>query len=161
MESMSLFHWMVPLLPVLGLAAIGVAVWLAVGKANSGAVPEAANPAADDEKTLALEKMAHVVYGLFSAALIFALFAIAGLILAHLKKSEAQGTWLESHFRWQIRTFWFMLLWSILGMILFFVVIGWVIFIAAAVWYIYRVVFGWVSLAESRTMMSVAKGLPA
>lgn len=47
----------------------------------------------------ALKKMAMVGYGLYAAALIFPVTALATLILAYLKRDEARGTWLESHFR--------------------------------------------------------------
>lgn len=61
-------------------------------------------------------------------------------------------TWLESHFRWQIRTFWFGLLWSVIGLIAAFVVIGYFLLIANAIWIIYRIVKGWLRLADGKEM---------
>src|SRR2546428_11040161 len=82
---------------------------------------------------------------------------IAG-ILNYVKRSEARGTWLESHFRWQIRTFWYGLLWvSLCGL---FVVatlgigllIAWLPFRLIGVWFIYRIVRGWLALMDRRLM---------
>jgi uncharacterized membrane protein len=63
---------------------------------------------------------------------------------------QAAGTWLESHFRWQIATFWWGLLWSVIGAILAFVLVGFIVLFADAVWIIYRIVKGWLRLAERR-----------
>ena len=70
--------------------------------------------------------------------------------LTYVRKEEVAGTWLESHFRWQIRTFWFGLLWAVLGAILFVLIVGWFILAADAIWIIYRIVKGWLRLAERR-----------
>lgn len=148
MGTFSGFFWMMGLLPVLGIAAIAVAIWYGVKKAK--ATPAPAVTEAPTEQENALKKKAHIAYGLYAAAVIFPITAIAGLVLAYIKRDEAQGTWLASHFRWLIRTFWFMLLWSAVGMALFFAIVGWLVFLLAALWYIYRIVFGWVSLAERR-----------
>ena len=68
------------------------------------------------------------------------------------------GTWLESHFRWQIRTFWFGLVWVALC-ILFVVAtfglgifIAWLPLFAVGLWFIYRVARGWLALKERRPM---------
>ena len=70
--------------------------------------------------------------------------------LTYVRKEEVAGTWLESHFRWQIRTFWFGLLWAVLGAILFVLIVGWFILAADAIWIIYRIVKGWLNLSENR-----------
>ena len=74
------------------------------------------------------------------------------VIINYVKKEEAAGTWLESHFRWQIRTFWFGLLWGVIGAILLLVIVGWFVLMADAIWIIYRVVKGWLNLAGNRPM---------
>lgn len=84
--------------------------------------------------------------------------SIIAVILNYIKRSEARGTWLESHFRWQIRTFWFGLLWIVLcgtfiiatlgiGLLLVWLPIGLV-----GLWFVYRIVRGWVTLADSRPL---------
>ena len=61
-------------------------------------------------------------------------------------------TFLESHFRWQIRTFWFGLLWAVPGGILLIIHVGWLILIADAIWIIYRIVKGWLRLNDNNPM---------
>src|SRR5688572_10519368 len=51
-------------------------------------------------------------FGFPPAAFLFGIPGIAGVVVAYVKRSEAAGTWLESHYRWLIRTFWFSLLWA-------------------------------------------------
>jgi uncharacterized membrane protein len=74
------------------------------------------------------------------------------VVINYVKKEDVAGTWLESHFRWQIRTFWFGLLWGVIGGILLLVLIGWFVLVADAVWIIYRIVKGWLNLYENRPM---------
>ena len=112
----------------------------------------------------------HVIYGLHAlsvligittpafivTAFVFGLPSIVAVILNYLKRDEARGTFLESHFRWQIRTFWFTLLWCVVGGLLFATVIGAVLaipmFLAVGVWVIYRVVRGWLALKDGKAM---------
>src|SRR6187200_1383332 len=78
--------------------------------------------------------------------------SIIAVILNYLKRSEARGTWLESHFRWQIRTFWFGLLWVCLCMLFIVGTLGIGILIAwlplgfITIWFIYRIARGWLAL---------------
>ena len=77
-----------------------------------------------------------------------------GAVIHYAKRAEARGTYLESHFRWQIRTFWFTLLWCAVGALMFATVIGTLVaipmFIAVGVWVIYRVVRGWLALKDGK-----------
>ncbi|MDH4087164.1 MAG: hypothetical protein OEV27_06150 [Nitrospira sp.] len=84
--------------------------------------------------------------------------SIIAVILNYIKRSEARGTWLESHFRWQIRTFWFGLLWislcgafiiATLGIGLLFV---WLPIGLVGLWFVYRIIRGWVTLSDRRPM---------
>ena len=84
--------------------------------------------------------------------------SIIAVILNYVKRSEARGTWLESHFRWQIRTFWFGLLWislcgafiiATLGIGLLFV---WLPIGLVGLWFVYRIIRGWVTLSDRRPM---------
>ena len=84
--------------------------------------------------------------------------SIIAVILNYVKRSEVRGSWLESHFRWQIRTFWYGLLW--VGLCVLFVVmtlgigllIAWLPLAIVGIWFIYRVVRGWMALREGRPM---------
>jgi len=106
-----------------------------------------------------------VVIGLLTARAVavrfaFGLPSIIAVIMNYARRAETRGTWLESHFRWQIRTFWFTWLWilvtSILAMPLLIVGIGFLVailgFAITGIWVIYRVARGWLALREGRPM---------
>jgi len=84
--------------------------------------------------------------------------SIIAVILNYVKRSEARGTWLESHFRWQIRTFWFGLLWIVLcvlfivGTLGIGILIAWLPMGLVGLWFIYRIVRGWLALSSGRPM---------
>jgi uncharacterized membrane protein len=101
-----------------------------------------------DEKQL--KTVATVVYALQAAGFFLGITWIAAVIIDYVKKDDAVGTWLESHYRWQIRTFWWGLLWGVIGGILALVVVGFIVLAADAVWIIYRIVKGWLRLSENR-----------
>ena len=83
------------------------------------------------------------------------LFALA-VIMNYLKRADVRGTWLESHFRWQIRTFWFALLWVVIALLLAATFIGIPLAIAiawvAGLWVLYRIVRGWLRLMNREPM---------
>lgn len=99
-----------------------------------------------------LKTVATVVYALQAVAYFVGITSIIGVIIAHIKIGDARGTWVESHFRWQIRTFWYSLLWGIVGAILLTVVIGYVVLLGVLVWSIYRVAKGWLRLMDGKAM---------
>ena len=101
-----------------------------------------------DEKDL--KTLAMVVYALQAAGFFVGLTWIVAVVINYVKRDEAKGSWLESHFRWQIRTFWWGLLWAAVGVITFVIVIGWLILIADAIWLIYRIVKGWLYLNDNK-----------
>ena len=96
--------------------------------------------------------LTHVIYGLYGAALVFGLTVIVAIVLNYNKREEVAGTFLESHFRWQIRTFWYSLLWGFIGALTFILIIGIFILIADLIWYIYRIAKGWLRLNEGKPM---------
>ena len=114
--------------------------------------------------------MANVVYALHSLAIVVGALgaatvigsfvgsvpSILAVILNYAKRSEARGTWLESHYRWQIRTFWFALAWFLLAGFLMVTFIGipiaFGIFVAITAWVIYRIARGWIRLRDRRPM---------
>ena len=117
-----------------------------------------------------LVTLAHVIYGLhaFSAvtgllspAMIVTAFltgwpSIIAVILNYVKRSEVRGTWLDSHFSWQIRTFWFALLWLAVGAVLFVTVVGipfaFVLWFATGIWVLYRIIRGWLALSSQKVL---------
>ena len=89
-------------------------------------------------------------------AFLFGLPSIVAVILNYVKRSDARGTWAESHYRWQIRTFWFALLWLIIALVLITTMVGIPIgvglLIAVTIWLIYRVARGWLRLVDRQPM---------
>jgi uncharacterized membrane protein len=104
-----------------------------------------------------------VLIGLTSAwtivgSFIFGLPSIIAVIMNYARQSEVRGTFLESHFRWQIRTFWFALLWVLvilaLSLPLMLIVVGfftlWIGYVLLGIWVIYRIIRGWLALRDQR-----------
>ena len=104
--------------------------------------------------------------GLLSPAFVVTAFltgwpSIIAVIINYLRQSEVRGTWLESHFRWQIRTFWFAFLWIVVAaivsapLVLLFglgIVTFYLAAVVIAIWIVYRVARGWIALRDKRTM---------
>ncbi len=96
--------------------------------------------------------IATVIYALQAASFFLGITLIIAVIINYIKKESVRGTWLESHFIWQIRTFWFSLLWGAIGFLTVFIGIGYLILIANAVWLIYRIIKGWLRLNDEQKM---------
>ncbi len=77
---------------------------------------------------------------------------IVSIIIIYVKENDVKGTWLESHFKWQKRTFWFGLLWTIVGLASLLIVIGYFILLINTVWIIFRIAKGWLRLNEGKEM---------
>ena len=101
--------------------------------------------------------------GILGAATVIGAFligwpSIIAVILNYLKRSDVRGTWLESHFLWQIRTFWFGLLWVSLCVIFVIatfgigILVAWLPLGVITIWFIYRIARGWLALNERRPM---------
>lgn len=119
-----------------------------------------------------LVTLGHVIYGLHAFSLVTGIVgaatvvgafltgwpSIIAVILNYVKRSETRGTWLESHFRWQIRTFWFGLLWVTLCLAFVVVTLGiglliaWLPLGVVGFWFIYRIARGWLRLSDRSPM---------
>ncbi len=132
------------------------------------------DPSATAAPAPSLITVAHVVYALHTVSLVIGAFgaatvvgaflfgwpSIIGVIVNYVKRGEARGTWLESHFQWQIRTFWYALLWALLtgliSLLLAPVLIGFLTFplllFVLGVWAIYRIARGWLALRDGKPM---------
>jgi uncharacterized membrane protein len=117
-----------------------------------------------------LVRLTHAIYGLHafsavmgivsSAAVVTAFLtgwpSILAVILNYVKRGEVRGTYLQSHFRWQIRTFWWACFWLLAAIALVLTVIGiplaWLIIVATGIWVLYRIVRGWIALNERRAV---------
>ena len=123
-----------------------------------------------DATSEGLVRLTHLIYGLHafsavmgivsSAAVVTAFLtgwpSILAVILNYVKRPDVRGTYLESHFRWQIRTFWWALFWVLVAIGLFMTIIGiplaWLLFVGTGIWVLYRIVRGWLALNEGRPM---------
>ena len=114
----------------------------------------------------------HVIYGLHAVSLIKGIVGVASVVGAFLtgwpsiiavivnyvKRSEVRGTWLDSHFRWQIRTFWFGLLWVMLCAVFVVATLGiglliaWLPLALVGIWFVYRILRGWLRLIDRQPM---------
>ena len=103
--------------------------------------------------------------GILGAATIVGAFligwpSIIAVIFNYVKRSEVRGTWLESHFLWQIRTFWYGLLWVSLCIIFVVLTLGigiiivWLPIAIVSLWFVYRIARGWIALRDGRPMYS-------
>lgn len=117
-----------------------------------------------------LVQLTHVIYalhafsvltGIFGAASVIGAFlvgwpSIIAVILNYVKRSDVAGTWLESHFRWQIRTFWYTLLWVCIAFALAVSIVGFpfalVLVVGVTLWLVYRVARGWLALSGVKPM---------
>lgn len=106
----------------------------------------------EDDQLKSARTITTAVYALQAASFLFGITYLVAIIVNYVKKEDVQGTWLESHFRWQIRTFWFSLLWTVLGVLTLLFIVGYFILLATTIWVIYRIVKGWLRLAENRPM---------
>ena len=105
-----------------------------------------------EEKMASLKTLTTVIYGLYALSLFSGITAIVAIVLNYIKLDDARGTWLESHFSWQIRTFWWGVLWGVLGFLTFIILIGWLIWCVAGIWIIYRIAKGWLNLNDNKPM---------
>jgi uncharacterized membrane protein len=132
------------------------------------------DPIATRQPDPSLITITHVTYGLhalglaigaFGASTVIGAFlfgwpSIIAVIINYVKRGDARGTWLESHYTWQIRTFWFAMLWSclifVIGALLAIVLIGFAIWIiglfAVGCWAVYRIASGWLRLNDGRAI---------
>jgi len=95
------------------------------------------------EELASLRRLTLVTYVLYALAWFNGLTAVIAVIINYVKRDDARGTLYESHFTWQIRTFWWSLAWALLGFITSFILVGFAILFGAAIWSIYRIVKGW------------------
>ncbi|MDD3528980.1 MAG: hypothetical protein PHS77_03810 [Gallionellaceae bacterium] len=130
-------------------------------------------PAAPQEApTDGLVTLTHVMYalhtlsvlaGLTSAAFVVTAFltgwpSIIAVILNYVKRGSTRGSWLDSHFGWQLRTFWYALLWLVVAWLLAITLIGIpaaiVLMLGTGLWVIYRLARGWLVLLDRRALPS-------
>lgn len=110
---------------------------------------DAPNPPSAD-RLAGLKQITTVVYVLQALSFFFGITAIVGVIINYVKRDDVAGTVYANHFDWQIRTFWWGLVWTVVGALLAIFLVGFVVLFVVWVWAIYRVVKGWLKLADNQ-----------
>ena len=111
-----------------------------------------------DQKLQSTKNLAWWLYIFHAASFLFSLgmFSWVPLIINYVKREDAAGTFVYSHHRWQIRSFWWYFFWMVIGGVLFMTVIGiplaWLIWMGAWVWKAYRLVKGILDLSDNKPM---------
>ena len=106
------------------------------------------------EQLASLKTLTMVVYALQVLSVFVGITAIVGVIINYVKREDAAGTVYESHFDWQIRTFWWGLVWSVVGFILLFAFgLGLLVWFVAGIWALYRVIKGFLKLNDNQPVM--------
>lgn len=110
------------------------------------AAPPPASPATDNERTLALICYILQAVSVFTAGLV----SVVAVIIAYVRKDQAPE-WLQNHYTYQIRTFWYALAAYLVGILTLIVGIGFLIVLATAIWFVIRAIVGLIRLSEGRT----------
>ena len=105
-----------------------------------------------DSRTQSLRTLTLVTYLLYAFSAFVGVTAIVAIIINYVKRDDTRGTVYESHFTWQIRTFWWGLCWAILGAVTVWILIGFAILAANSIWLIYRVVRGFLAWNDGKAM---------
>lgn len=94
-----------------------------------------------------------IVYALQAGSFVVPGTGIAGVVINYTKMEEVKGTWLETHFAWQIQTFWVSIIGTFIG---FFLIplfgVGILVILGVTGWFIYRIIKGWLNLSEYKAM---------
>ena len=106
------------------------------------------------EQLASLKTLTMAVYALQVLSVFVGITAIVGVIINYVKREDVAGTLYESHFDWQIRTFWWGLLWTAVGFILLFAFgLGLLVWFVAGIWALYRVVKGFLKLNDNQPVV--------
>lgn len=99
-----------------------------------------------------LKKYTYAVYILQALAFLMLFTAIIGLIINYIKGDDVAGCWLQTHFQWQKNTFWYGLLWIVLGTLTAPILIGYAVLGFTTIWLIYRIAKGWIYLVDGKAL---------
>jgi uncharacterized membrane protein len=106
------------------------------------------------EQLASLKTLTMVVYALQVLSVFVGITAIVGVIINYVKRDDAAGTLYASHFDWQIRTFWWGLVWSVIGFVLLFAFgLGLLVWFVAGIWALYRVIKGFIKLNDNQPVV--------
>lgn len=112
----------------------------------------------DEAQMAELKKYTFAVYILQALSFVTLVTPIIGVIINYIKDDDVRGSWLESHFAWQKATFWYGLLWTVLGVLTAPILIGYVVLAVVTIWLIYRIARGWIYLVDGKEMYPAITG---
>ena len=105
------------------------------------------------EREQSTKNVTTLIYALYAASFLIGITSIVAIVMNYIKKEDVAGTFFESHFRWQIRTFWWSCVWGLLSALTWWIFgLGFLIGGVAFVWFIYRVVRGFLNLNDGKSM---------
>jgi len=105
-----------------------------------------------------LKKYTYSVYILQALSFVLLFTAVLALIINYIKQDNVRGSWLESHFRWQKATFWYGLLWMVIGISTTWIFIGYAVLVGLTIWLIYRIARGWIYLVDGKEVYLPTRG---
>ncbi len=106
----------------------------------------------DEAQQQELKKYTYAVYILQALSFVTGVTAIVAIVINYIKHDDVRGSWMESHFQWQKKTFWFGLLWSVLGFLTIPILVGYLVLPLVTIWLIYRIARGWICLVDGKQM---------
>ncbi|MEW6694625.1 hypothetical protein Tther_00410 [Tepidimonas thermarum] len=106
----------------------------------------------DPQRLASLRQLTFVIYLLYALSWFVGITALVAIIINYVKREDVAGTLYESHFTWQIRTFWWGLLWAVLGGLTLVFGVGLIVLGAAFVWTLYRLVKGFLYWNDRRPL---------
>ncbi|VUZ24475.1 Uncharacterised protein [uncultured Comamonas sp.] len=105
-------------------------IWVQVGGAKT------------EQQMASLRQLTLIIYILYALSWVAGISAIVAIVINYIKREDVAGTLYESHFAWQMRTFWWGLAWAVVGGITTLIGVGFVILMVLGIWVIYRMVKG-------------------
>ena len=104
------------------------------------------------EELARLRQLTLVTYVLYALAWMNGITGLIALLINYIKRDDVRGTVYESHFTWQIRTFWWALVWCVVGFITIWVGVGFLVLGATGIWWLYRLVKGLLNWSDNKPM---------
>jgi uncharacterized membrane protein len=119
---------------------------------NNDPSPVVLDAVAPAEKLASLKQLTMVIYVLYALSAFTGFTGIVAIIINYIKREDAAGTLYASHFTWQIRTFWWSLVWGILGFATLLLGVGFVILAVDGIWFLYRLIKGFLNWNDGKPM---------
>lgn len=116
---------------------------------------EERNPVPQGDGTnqlVSLRNLTLINYALYILSMFGGITALVAIIINYIKRDEVRGTYLESHFDWQIRTFWWGLVGVVLSFLLMAILVGFVTIVIVSVWILYRLIKGLLALNDGKAI---------